>query len=381
MNLGKISRGNASSHVTAILDPHSKHLPMLDCLSSDLSRYENLRPPTSSSSSSSSKTPYFFALNLRENLPVLPRLLRSVIQAIEFLGPEHCALSIVEGNSPDGTGDVLAALEPLLHSKLRLQTHFVLGDETDPLTGGGGARFAKLAQLRNQALEPMLREPERYADATVIFVNDVVICPDDILELIHQRRHLGADMTCAMDWIYGGAVATFYDVYIARGVNGDLLFNIPPETVSWSEATNLFWNDPESKSRFDAGKPVQVFACWNGAVAFAAKPVVSGEVAFRAAREGTGECYNGEPEIFCKDMWFHGYGKIAMIPYINLVYAPEMGKRVKDEKGFTSQKVMATASDEGLIEWKPPPEKVKCMPTFDRQSWHVWNETLERNGL
>ncbi len=124
-------------------------------------------------------------MNLRENLPILPRLLGSVVEVIRFLNPENCALSIVEGNSPDGTAEVLAALEPLLDAGL--VTHFVLGNEIDPLAG---SRFARLAELRNPALRPMIEEPERYSDATVIFLNDVAICPDDILELVHQRAAL-----------------------------------------------------------------------------------------------------------------------------------------------------------------------------------------------
>ena len=42
---------------------------------------------------------------------VVPRLLSSVVNAMHFVGPEHCALSIVEGQSTDGTWEVLAALE------------------------------------------------------------------------------------------------------------------------------------------------------------------------------------------------------------------------------------------------------------------------------
>ncbi len=86
------------------------------------------------------------------------------------------------------------------------------------------------------------------------------------------------------------------------------------------------------------------------------------------------------PEIFCKDMWFQGYGKIAVVPYINLAYSNEMGQRIKVEKGYTSQRA-GPATAEGMIAWKPPPEEVKCMPTFDNQSWHVWNATLRRDGL
>ena len=349
-------------------------MPMLNCLNPDLSSYKYLRPTASSIALASSKTKYFFALNLRENLSVLPRLLSSILEVIQFLGPEHCALSIVEGNSPDGTSDVLAALEPHLDPGLRV--HFVLGNKIDPLSG---ARFAKLAELRNLALSPMLKDPERYEEATVVFINDVFICPDDILELVHQRVKIGADMTCAMDWVFGSEEATFYDVYIARGINGDLFFDIPKD-VSWSKATNLFWNDAQSKKRFDAQQPLQVFACWNGAVAFTARPIVKKEIAFRAAQEKYGECYNGEPEIFCKDMWANGHGKIAVLPYINLVYDEKASQRIKDVKGYTSQRKSPKDISTDQIAWKQPPEQVKCMPTFDRQSWVPWNDTGGHKG-
>lgn len=361
-----------AAYMRAILDSNNEDLPKVDCHNPDLSRYKDLKP---SFFTSRSQTPYFFVLNLRESLHILPTLLSSVVAAINFLGPEYCALSIVEGNSPDGTADVLAALEAHLRS-LKVRTHFVLSvDDIDPSTD---ARFARLATLRNMALRPLVDEPERYRDATVLFINDVAACPDDLLELAYQRKILSADMTCAMDWIFGAEdVTLFYDSYIARGINGDLFFEIPPGTGSFAKATNLFWNDPESKARFEAKQPLQVFACWNGAVAFPAWPIASREVAFRAARAELGECHNGEPEIFCKDLWAHGYGRIAVVPYINLEYSTDKGQRIKDERGYTSATAASRShSAEDSIDWQGPPENVKCMPTFDNQFWLPWNHTL-----
>lgn len=369
---GILPETTISAYMRAILDYNSEHLPKVDCHNPDLSRYKDLKP---SFFTSRSQTPYFFVLNLRESLHILPTLLSSVVAAINFLGPEHCALSIVEGNSPDGTADVLAALEAHLKS-LKVRTNFVLSvDDIDPSTD---ARFARLATLRNMALQPLVDEPERYRDATVLFINDVAACPDDLLELVYQRKVLSADMTCAMDWIFGAGDETlFYDSYIARGINGDLFFDIPPGTGSFAKASNLFWNEPESKARFEAKRPLQVFACWNGAVAFPARPIASREVEFRAARAELGECHNGEPEIFCKDMWAHGYGKIAVVPYINLEYSTEKGQRIKDERGYTSDTAASKPhSAEDIIDWQGPPDKVKCMPTFDNQFWLPWNHTL-----
>ena len=109
-----------------------------------------------------------------------------------------------------------------------------------------------------------------------------------------------------MDWI-GDDLPVFYGSYIARAVNGDTFFDI--SGGSWARATDLFWNEPVARARFAAYRPFQVFACWNGAVAFAARPVVEGAVAFRGARTDRGECYQGEPQLFCKDMWAAGRGR------------------------------------------------------------------------
>jgi alpha-1,3-mannosyltransferase len=49
---------------------------------------------------------------------------------------------------------------------------------------------------------------------------------------IHQRQYEDADMVCAMDWTYVGRDPTFYDVWVARDMNGDSFFEIP-EDGSW----------------------------------------------------------------------------------------------------------------------------------------------------
>jgi alpha-1,3-mannosyltransferase len=349
------------------MQPSATELPRLECPRPDTSRYEYLAPNLSPTNP---EIQFFFALDLRECLTLLPRLIGSVVEAIRFLGPKHCALYIIEGNSLDGTAEVLAALRPELDALTT--TYYFRSSDIDPKEGD---RIAKLAQLRNMALQPMLDEMEssKYSsNTTVVFINDVAICMEDILELVHQRRALGADMTCALDWTYVGRNPTFYDVWVARGMTGDSFFEIPPDG-SWDQAWHLFWNDGEAASRLRERKPFQVFSCWNGAVAFTAAPIVRQEVAFRASREG--ECFQGEPQLFCKDLWFHGYGKIAVIPSVNLEYSDEKGRMIKQEKGYTSQWV--GQDDEG-IDWKPaPPREVKCMPSYDKQYFEAWNSTQQ----
>ncbi|GAB1316326.1 hypothetical protein MFIFM68171_06536 [Madurella fahalii] len=360
-----------AAYVQAIMDPEATHLPRLRCTKPDKSRYQDLVRDEGSSTPS---IRYFFALDLRQCLPLLPRLIGSVVEAMRFLGPEHCALSIVEGNSDDGTDEVLAALRPELDA-LGTTYHF----KTSDINPKEGNRIEKLAQLRNMALQPILdsTDPNKYSanDTTIIFLNDVAICTDDILELAYQRRFLGADMTCAMDWTYVGRDPTFYDVWIARGMNGDSFFEIPPDG-NWNSAWNLFWNDPGTQARLFAHQPFQVFSCWNGAAVFSAAPLMEDAVRFRSPREG--ECYQGEPQLFCKDLWFHGYGKIAVVPTVNLEYSNEAGEKIKEAKGYTSRWVGGDGWTDQKVEWQlEPPEGVKCMAKYDNQFFEAWNKTQE----
>ncbi|KAK5656060.1 hypothetical protein OQA88_5199 [Cercophora sp. LCS_1] len=350
-----LSADNVTTFLTSILDPDSAVLPRLECPAPDMARYEPLIPTNTQT------TTYFFALNLRQSLPILPRLLGTLIATIRFLGPTNCALSIVEGNSDDGTPEILSALIPSL-TALGVRYHVV----SSRINPSQGARVPQLATLRNLSLKPLLDDRSRFSEnATVIFLNDVVLCPEDILELLHQRVHLGADMTCAMDWTYVGRDPTFYDVWIARTIQGNSFFEIPPDG-NWNSAWNLFWNEPETQARYYQHQPFQVFSCWNGAAAFTAKPILGGTVSFRGPREE--ECMQGEPQLFCKDMWASGHGKIAVVPGVSLEYSDQRGREIKALKGYTSQ----WRVDVG-IEWKGPPDKVRCMASYEKQFWEPWN--------
>ncbi|KUI71252.1 hypothetical protein VM1G_11763 [Cytospora mali] len=58
-----------------------------------------------------------------------------IVETIRFLGPENCALSIVEGNSGDGTPEVLAAIRPEIEA---LGTeYFFQSSDVNPKEGEG----------------------------------------------------------------------------------------------------------------------------------------------------------------------------------------------------------------------------------------------------
>ncbi|KAI4114503.1 MAG: hypothetical protein LQ338_007998, partial [Usnochroma carphineum] len=365
-------------YIRAIISPDDKTFPRLACSLPNAERYQYLRleGDTANKGKPDTTLTYFFALDLHECRGLLPRLLGSIVETMRFLGPRNCALSIVEGRSYDGTYEVLLLLrEEIERMGAR---YFLTTNEIDPLADSGKHRIQALSELRNQALQPLIDiHPGKETATTVVFINDVAICTDDILELVHQRRHQNADMTCAMDWI-DTPDPPFYDVWIGRGMTGDSFFYIPPDG-NWGSSRNLFWNDPETKQRFDMGKPFQVFSCWNGAVAFTAKPVVERKIRFRAPLKD--ECHQGEPTSFCKDLWVLGHGKIAVVPSVNVGYSDESAQRIKSSKGYVSDYVGSGDADDE-IDWKmTPPEKVKCMggPQWENQHFRPWDEKVRNS--
>lgn len=366
----------APSYIKAILDPKDERFDRLRCPVPTSKRYDYLQVDSRNVKTSDGQIKYFFALNLRQCIGILPRLMGSIVETVRFLGPENCALSIVEGNSDDGTLEILEALRKDMKS-LGLEFHLQISD-IDPKIGD---RIEALAGLRNSALEPLVNNSSQYSpDTAVIFVNDVAICMEDILELVHQRIFQKADMTCAMDWSDIDPAPIFYDIWIARDMNGDTFWNIPPDG-GWRFAPNLFWNNPISRQRYEEHRAFQVFACWNGAVVFSAKPIMQNKIRFRKSKDG--ECYSGEPRLFCKDLWMEGYSKIAVVPSVNLDYSDKSAKKAKKLHGYVSEAVKGEdVNDRSLkIMWdNKPPEKVKCMVDFADQSWVPWNQGFESNS-
>ena len=393
---------DAPPYVKAILDPTDDSMTRLQCPRPLQSRYDYLAAANNtvdvSNNPPTKQQKYFFALNLKSCAVLLPTLLGSVVEAIRFLGPQHCVLSIVEGQSDDATPEILSILQHNLES-LGIITFFS-SSAINPVSEGSD-RIAQLAALRNLALAPLIQNAHTYPletiETTIVFVNDVALCHEDILELIHQRHVQSADMTCAMDWIFGGS--SFYDVWVSRGINGDQFFEIPQDG-GWNFASNLFWNDPRTKRRLDLKLPFQVFSCWNGMTAFAATPLLTQQIEFRSSLPDGKECYLGEPLHFAKDMWYHNYTRVAVVPSVNLGYSWDQSIASKNANGWTGETIQIqvdsleqgttgtpggagdgskTKVKEGeMIVWKDtPPELIKCVPSYFAVEWVRWDQGLD----
>jgi alpha-1,3-mannosyltransferase len=300
----------------------------------------------------------------------------SIMQAITFLGPHNCALSIVEGRSTDGTYEILRSLGPQLGDlgvPYFLQTSDLSPQRQNP------ERIVLLAELRNLALRDLYEHPSTYAaDTTIIFSNDIYTCPEDILELVHQQHFQNAHMTCGMDWANSSnpEQPRLYDTWIARSMTGNTFYN-----TMFDFDGGIFPDHAPTRARWEDYLPVQVFSCWNGIVALTAKPFMNGTLRFRgiegADREKVDEeCYQGEPNLLTKDMWYLGYYRIATLPTITTAYTYWDAHSVRELRGSVALHTMlANGTAEEKISWqKEPPKKFMCIPQGRDPEWVPWDQ-------
>jgi alpha-1,3-mannosyltransferase len=267
----------------------------------------------------------------REISAQLPDLLNTVAVLVHFLGAERLAFSILEGPSSDATPHILnRVLRPLL-KELGVPDKYVRIETDAPrIPWGEVNRIEALADLRNQALKPML--DRSFGDVgPVVFLNDVFLHAADVLELLHQHALSQASITTAWDWMERDP-AYFYDVWVARTVStrpttlrqidtGDLFYPIPGS--EWHPSDEILASSPASRAAFDALRPFQAFSSWNALAVLDPAPFrPPHKVRFR--RGGMGECASSECLLICADFWKAGFGRVQVVPSVQLAYGREV---------------------------------------------------------
>ena len=355
-----LSPHEVTTYISEIVGEGGGSMWRVQCPKSIAARYDSLQTTVEKDK----HIKYIFTVDLFQAVSVLPTLLGSIVQTIRFLGPKRCAISFVEGRSTDGTYQILAALRDEFE---KLGTEYYMSTSDVSPHDGKQDRIEGLAFLRNLALAPLVMDQAKFSpDAQVIFLNDIYLCPHDILELLYQQKTQQATMTCGMDWSHGGAI--FYDIFVARSIVGETFWQIAQDGL-WHFSSNLFWADRQTRAKYQNHQPFQVYACWNGGAVISAKPFMERRIKFR--RNSEGECYMGEPTLFAKDLWRLGLGRIQVVPTVNVAYdnqteeAKDMHGRVEDYLNMTSAEFQTE-----LVEWQEaPPSLVKCMEQFHEPYW------------
>ncbi|KAH8101711.1 glycosyltransferase family 69 protein [Cristinia sonorae] len=255
---------------------------------------------------------YFFAINLYNSFDVIPDLFATLFRVASVLGYQNVFVSIYENGSTDQTKALLRIFDALCRS-VGLRVMIRTSTRT---RGAFNHRIEYLAEVRNAAFVPLheLRNTENEYFDTIVFMNDILPCVDDLLELIWQSRNNNAGITCAADYMFHEELGSpvFYDNWVARDINGTALENAPFESV---------FHHPTSQDRFMRHLPIQVQSCWNGVAVLDPAPFYTPpHVRFRMARITENECSASECSLICNDYWEAGYGRILMVPRVKLAY-------------------------------------------------------------
>ncbi|KIJ30159.1 glycosyltransferase family 69 protein [Sphaerobolus stellatus SS14] len=359
-------------------------------------------------SNSNTNRTIYLALNLIDAEAILPNFINEIHKVVAFMGGHRFYFSVWENGSKDRTPKLLMLLEKTLID-LGVSYKFIVHGSSKPPNKEGSRRIVELARVRNDALEELYNGVAAAkmgikAFDMVLFMNDIIWCASDMLEIINEHMHQGADFTCATDW--GGRVV--YDRWVARTINGHpfytqahLLdyFNDRP----WGHDGPMppypepLLDDPSSRELFINLKPLQVFSCWNGAVVMNPKAFVQGNpldnihevkpVRFRAAKNDVSEVTEKASECFlvCVDFWKRGLGKIMLVPRASVGYDLRQYNEVRQDGRRTSKhpvgievKTTNRDNDKFLIQWRTNPPKEVAYHDHawwhEKERWGPWDE-------
>jgi hypothetical protein len=261
----------------------------------------------------------FFALNLLDAEPIMPTFFQSLSTLLPLMGPSRFFISITENGSKDRTATLLRILARMIRvfgTSYRIQSE---GD-THISNKSNHMRIAVLAAVRNLALQPLWDgAPGKYD--TILFINDVIHCPADIMEVLYQHWNQKADMSCSVDW---HPQPLIYDRWVIRSMTGHPYYEHDAIQNFWDSARIIpppmlpHPEDGAERKRFERRLPAQVFSCWNGMAAMDARAFYPPRnVRFREAtndpeRQHTdkqSECF-----LIAVDFWKQQMGRIQIVP-------------------------------------------------------------------
>lgn len=390
---------NAGQRLEWLLDTLDTRIRVLSDSSERPSCQLNLNRFTSilkASPRSRASHPISFAINLRNSQHVLPSQMRALLTAIHHLLPHHAVyLSIYENDSKDTTKLMLAELASALE---RIGIDGLWITSSGMLSGINMAnRIDRLAEIRNAALRPLLPHA---ADGTVIFINDVILCASDILELILQSRIQAADAVLGVDWADSEIPSKpyVYDAWVLRGINGDMVYRqhkdtpwpmLPPEGRDW--LTHAFsTQSTDIHERWLNNLPFPVYAGWGGIVALRAELFVQHGLRFRSSKvtgwtggsaSGSmgnwgklvtdydymnGDCPgDSECGLVMRDIWNirKGRARVVLASQVNTAYSVKVWKAARLLLPFIPREEKVTIEE--LIDWSKVviPKGVVCMPS------------------
>lgn len=246
----------------------------------------------------------FFALNLRNNEDLIPGMTDRFDKLFDLLSHEVDMIyfSIFSNNNNDATDDMITKYFGELFARRNIPNTIVTNGTT---CGGysspppGMNRIDWLACVRNSAMEPLYKSEifsraHNFNDTLVLFFNDIVFEPDDIVSLIRTENG-NFDLACGLDFYYN-----FYDIWVTRGIDGKYFSAFPPFAMDFGSAVAILKStSPIIGSSYD-GVPVQ--CCWNGVAAIRASKFTQDKIRFRSEISRECNTMQSECKLFCEDL-------------------------------------------------------------------------------
>ena len=269
----------------------------------------------------SRNTKYYITSNIFNMENLMDDYLREMKKLINYLGEKNVIVSIVDnGDSTDKTGKYLEEFQSYLNEK-KIINKFVLHNEVeDPrkkyfsFLKYTPLRIEYYAKLRNKCLE-LLYELENidFNNTMILFFNDVVFKYEDIINLLSTNNE-DYDAVCGLDMYY-----LFYDRWVSIDLEGEGMSKYFPYFLN-KEGQDLVINH----------RPVRVFSCWNGVIAFKGAPLKDKKVQFRYKINVTlpnniltnlaKTYYESECTYFNIDIFSLGYTKKFINPDVRVGY-------------------------------------------------------------
>ena len=212
---------------------------------------------------SSRNTKYYITSNIFNMEEIIEFYLLEMKKLIKYLGINNVIVSIVEnGDSTDNTRAYLKEFQNYLNENQIINKFYLNNEINDPRKiYSPSLKYSRLrieyyAQLRNKCLDFLYELKDiDFNNTMILFFNDVVFKYEDIINLLSTNNQ-EYDVVCGLDMFF-----MFYDRWVSIDLNGEGMTKYFPYFIN-KEGQDLVINH----------KPVRVFSCWNGIIAFKATP-------------------------------------------------------------------------------------------------------------
>ena len=273
----------------------------------------------------SKNTTFYIASNIVNIENIIDYYIGEMKKLINYLGQSNVIVSIVEnGDSKDNTRKYLEDFQLYL-SNNKVINKIILKKEIEdprkinkPFYSLSRLRVEYYAKLRNKCLD-LLYEISNidFENTIVLFFNDIVFRYEDIINLLSTNNE-DFDAVCGLDM----ENHFFFDAWVSVDLDGNSLKNYFP----------YFYNK-EGQDLVSYHKPVRIFSCWNGVIAFKASPLKNKQLKFRhkinytlpkfKSNLSVKNYYESECTYFNIDLFSLGYSKKFINPDVRVAYRKE----------------------------------------------------------